>query len=205
MLLHEFDRFKDFYDCILKVLKEYLCYFQDASYNDLTTTFTSEVYNSLAALVISKFGGSLDISAALTYSNVYDSTLFDTYKENTFKVINGLNRAIILYQENQTQAQRILTLEEKEAILNDSELLKAYLEEQRKSAVVLEADADYGIKPLLKPQYALYFERHGFPTEGVFDSEKLAIIIKELIDNGTLTEDDIFINNMEHCPDVSGN
>lgn len=45
---------------------------------------------------------------------------------------------------------------------------------------------------MIKPQYEVYFERHGPPQEGVFDTEKLAVIIKELLDNGRLTEDDVF-------------
>ena len=55
------------------------------------------------------------------------------------------------------------------------------------------------LKPILKPHYALYFERHGPPIEGVFDSGKLAIIIKELLDNGTITEEDVFGNNSLDC------
>ena len=198
-LLHEFDRFRDFYDCILKVLKEYLCYFQDASYNDLTDGFTTEFYNSLAALVVDKFSDELNIEECLKYENVYDSTLFDTYKENTFKVINGLNRAIELYKENQAKATQILSLQEKEKILEDMTLLQEYLDNRAKRMTLFETSTGLTLQPMLKPQYALYFERHGAPPEGVFDSEKLAVIIKELLDDGILSPDDVFVNNMEDC------
>jgi uncharacterized protein YlaN (UPF0358 family) len=198
-LLHEFDRFKDFYDCILKVLKEYLCYFQDASYNDLTEGFTTEFYNSLANLLIEKFSDELNIEECLKYENVYDSTLFDTYKENTFKVINGLNRAIQLYKENQTQENKISLLEEKEKILEDPTLLNNYVNEFNsiRGGFVVEYTAS--LLPKLKPQYEVYFQRHGPPIEGVFDSEKLAAIIKELLDNGTLTEEELFGSNTIDC------
>jgi hypothetical protein len=198
-LLHEFDRFKDFYDCILKVLKEYLCYFQDASYNDLTDGFTTEFYNSLAALVVDKFSDEINIEECLKYENVYDSTLFDTYKENTFKVINGLNRAIELYKENQAKASYILTLQEKVKILETPELLVEYLKSRSMSMSSLAVSSSLNLTVTLKPQYVLYFERHGAPPEGVFDSEKLAVIIKELLDNGTLSPDDVFVDNMEVC------
>ena len=198
-LLHEFDRFKDFYDCILKVLKEYLCYFQDASYNDLTEGFTTEFYNSLANLVVEKFSDELNIEECLKYENVYDSTLFDTYKENTFKVINGLNRAIEVYKENQAKEKHILSLQEKERILETPELLVEYLNKKKAGMSSLAVSTTLDLTVSLKPQYALYFERHGAPPEGVFDSEKLAAIIKELLDNGTLTEEDVFGSNTIDC------
>jgi len=198
-LLHEFDRFRDFYDCILKVLKEYLCYFQDASYNDLTEGFTTEFYNSLANLVVEKFSDELNIEECLKYENVYDSTLFDTYKENTFKVINGLNRAIEVYKENQAKEKHILSLQEKERILETPELLVEYLKKKKAGMSSLAVSTTLDLTVSLKPQYALYFERHGPPIEGVFDSEKLAAIIKELLDNGTLTEEDVFGSNTIDC------
>jgi len=198
-LLHEFDRFRDFYDCILKVLKEYLCYFQDASYNDLTEGFTTEFYNSLANLVVEKFSDELNIEECLKYENVYDSTLFDTYKENTFKVINGLNRAIQLYKVNENQRVKILSLEEKENILEDMTLLQEYINSLNKNMFLINETVALNTQPLIKPEYALYFERHGLPPEGVFDSEKLAIIIKELLDNGTITEEDVFGTNTIDC------
>ena len=198
-LLHEFDRFRDFYDCILKVLKEYLCYFQDASYNDLTDGFTTEFYNSLANLVVEKFSDELNIEECLKYENVYDSTLFDTYKENTFKVINGLNRAIEVYKENQAKEKHILSLQEKERILETPELLVEYLKKKKAGMSSLAVSTTLDLTVSLKPQYALYFERHGAPPEGVFDSEKLAVIIKELLDNGTLTEEDVFGSNTIDC------
>ena len=58
---------------------------------------------------------------------------------------------------------------------------------------LFEASTTLHLDPILKPEYALYFKRHGPPIDSVFDSEKLAVIIKELLDNGTLSPDDIFI------------
>ncbi len=193
-LLREFNRFKELYDFVLTSLNSYLNYFRDASFNDLTTLFTNDVFTSLASNIVTKFGTELDYSNILSYEAVYDSGLFTHYQENSYKILDGLNRAIQLYIENQNQKAKILTCKEKEKILKDPKLLQEYIDTHFKNTMTLFKDISYNLTvlPSLKPQYEVYFERHGFPQEGVFDSEKLAIIIKELLDNGTLTEDDVF-------------
>lgn len=192
-LLREFNRFKELYDIVLTSLNSYLNYFRDASFNDLNTLFTQEVYTSLAGLIVTKFGTGLNYSNILSYEAVYDSGLFTHYQENSYKILDGLNRAIELYGENRNQSARILTLEEKEKILEDMELLREYLKKKSMpmQSLAVNTTINFG-SIIIKPQYELYFQRHGPPPEGVFDTEKLAIIIKELLDNGTLTEDDVF-------------
>ena len=195
-LLREFNRFKELYDIVLTSLNSYLNYFRDASFNDLTTLFTEEVYTSLASLIVTKFGTELNYSNILSYEAVYDSGLFTHYKENSYKILDGLNRAIELYKENRNQEKRILTCGEKVKILENIELLTEYLKNRSLGMKVLAVSATLNFNNIMiKPHYKVYFERHGHPQEGIFDSEKLALIIKELLDNGTLTEDDVFKEN----------
>ena len=196
LLLREYKRFKDLDTTIYNSLNSYLEYFRDASFNDLTTLFTQEVYNNLAATVVTKFGSNIDLDSIVDFDNIYDSKLFSKYSDGAYSIINGLNRSIILYKNNQTQENKISLLEEKEKILEDPTLLNNYVNEfnSRRGGFVVEYTAS--LLPKLKPQYELYFQRHGPPPEGVFDSEKLAVIIKELLDNGTLTQEDIFGNNI---------
>lgn len=192
-LLREFNRFKELYDIVITSLNSYLNYFRDASFNDLTTVFTQEVYTSLASLIVTKFGTELNYSNILSYDIVYDSGLFTHYKENSYKILDGLNRAIELYRENRNQEIKILTCEEKVKILEDIELLTEYLKKKNMGMKSLAVSATLTFDNIMiKPQYEVYFERHGPPQEGVFDTEKLAVIIKELLDNGRLTEDDVF-------------
>ena len=192
-LLREFDRFKELYDIVLTSLNSYLNYFRDASFNDLTTLFTEEVYTSLATLIVTKFGRELNYDKILSYEAVYDSGLFTHYQENSYKILDGLKRAIELYGENRNQKKTILSLNEKEKILENIELLKEYLKKKAMTMTSLAVSTTLTFdKIMIKPQYELYFKRHGPPQEGVFDSEKLAVIIKELLDNGILTEDDVF-------------
>lgn len=193
-LLREFNRFKELYDIVLISLNSYLNYFRDANFNDITTLFTEKVYTSLAYLITKKFGTELNYSNILSYDTVYDSGLFTHYQENSYKILDGLNRSINLYIENQNQAAKILTLKEKEKILKDPVLLQEYINTHFKNNMILFKDISYKlkVKPNIKVQYQVYFERHGPPIKGVFDSEKLAVIIKELLDNGILTEDNVF-------------
>ena len=193
ILLREFKRFKDLDSVVYTSLNTYLEYFRDASFNDLTTLFTQEVYNSLAATVVTRFGGAIDMDSIVNFNVIYDSQLFSKYNDSAYSIINGLNRAIEVYKINQQQNVKILALEEKEKILENTELLREYLEQKAKNMNLFETTTNLTLQPILKPQYALYFKRHGPPIDSVFDSEKLAVIIKELLDNGTLSPDDIFI------------
>ena len=44
----------------------------------------------------------------------------------------------------------------------------------------------------IKPQYKRYIDLYGFPADFMFDSEKLAVIVKDLIEEGVIQESDLF-------------
>ena len=74
-----------------------------------------------------------------------------------------------------------------------------YLNKKKAGMSSLAVSTTLDLTVSLKPQYALYFERHGAPPEGVFDSEKLAAIIKDLLNEEKLTEEDVFGSNTIDC------
>ena len=102
--------------------------------------------------------------------------------------------------------------------MNVNHKYKNLLEEILKKGVWRNDPNRTNVKRLQIPFYNMTLDlRKGFPLLNTKKMWWKGIVIetlwmlkghtniKELIDNGTLTEDDIFINNMEHCPDVSGN
>ena len=70
ILLREYKRFRDLDSVVYTSLNTYLEYFRDASFNDLTTLFTQEVYNNLAATVVTKFGSNIDLDSIVDFDNI---------------------------------------------------------------------------------------------------------------------------------------
>lgn len=188
-------KFKKLYNLFVKSLDTYLEYFRDASLNTLESAFTDQVYNSLGSILVdeNRFANT-NLLNFETFMRLYkqDNVLFSNYKLSFHKVLDGLHRAIQLHLTNVNQKSRILTLEEKEKILNDADLLNEYIRSMNDTFFLFDVKKSVETVPGLKPQYLEYFKRHGPPIDGIFESEKLAVIIKELVDNGTLDANDVF-------------
>ena len=195
MVAMDMQRFEKLYNLFVNSLNTYLEYFRDASLNTLESAFTDQVYNSLGSILIdeNRFANTNLLNFEL-YLKLYqkDAPLFSNYKLSFHKVLDGLHRAIQLHLTNVNQKSRILTLEEKEKILNDADLLNEYIRSMNDTFFLFDVKKSVETVPGLKPQYLEYFKRHGPPIDGIFESEKLAVIIKELVDDGTLDANDVF-------------
>ena len=93
------------------------------------------------------------------------------------------------------QAATILTLQEQADILTDINKLQDYINEHYtgSNAVMFNINTNMRVAPVIYPQYLEYIRRHGLPENSVWESEKMSIIIIELLANGTITQGDIFI------------
>lgn len=75
----------------------------------------------------------------------------------------------------------ITKLKNENSILYNVELLTQYLQTLTKKTYNIFGEQKSTIaKPKLRPEYALYVERYGFPNNGAFNSEFMAEILKEL-------------------------
>lgn len=128
-------------------------------------------------------------------SEYYDENLISKYKQNTYNTINTLQQAgteLIKIANLEAENAELKTYKE---ILEDSQLLSDYLKEMQETTALFSTEAILDSNIELKEWYKIYLERFGPPGDGIFDSEKLANIIQELIDDPTndITED-IIIN-----------
>lgn len=156
-------------------------------YDELTENFSEQYYNSLSSILIddSKFQN-------ISPDFEYDVNVFSIYKETFHRVLEGLRKSVLLNTNLKDTQYKLEMCEEKSAILEDMDLLKEYLEKKQKTLYLADVHSQMTTMAVLKPQYATYITRHGFPTDLLWESEKMAIIIQELIANGTITENDVF-------------
>ena len=93
-------------------------------------------------------------------------------------MLNGLLKGITIGENN----DRLLnTIEGYKEILKDKESISAYLQKRFGGFNMFSnVEAKLEVKPIFKPKYAIYLERHGKPPDGRYDQELLAQIEKEL-------------------------
>lgn len=131
-------------------------------------------------------------AVALDQEFNYDknSRLVTKYRDLSNKLVDMLKQAITEYvkiKNLQDENTQLLTFKE---ILEDREKLLEYLSEIQTTSYLFSASATYNQNLEIKPWYARYLEDHGAPGDGVFESDKLAVIVNELIASGEISEDD---------------
>ena len=119
-----------------------------------------------------------------------NSRLVTKYRDLSNKLVDMLKQAITEYikiKNLQDQNTELLTFKE---ILQDREKLLEYISEIQTTSYLFSASATYSQNLQIKPWYEVYLREHGPPGDGVFESDKLAVIVEQLIASGEISEDD---------------
>ena len=188
---YELKRYEKLYKLVVKSLEEYLLLLKNAKFQELSDTLTQPIIQKLA-MVLS--GNQFSVSR-LNISNFTISEKFNKYKETFFTILDGIQQAQNLKSINNQQSASIISLQEQADILTNIDKLKEYVKEHYtgNNAVMFDIDTDLKIAPVIYPQYLEYIKRHGIPENSLWDSEKMSIIILELLKNKVITQSDIFI------------
>ena len=117
--------------------------------------------------------------------------LTSKYRTITNKVIDNLRQGMKEYQLRVNLQQENNQLRTFRDILENYDRLIEYLEQQKRENNMFEVETTLTQDPVLKPWIQEYFIRHGPPNDGVFESEKLGIIITELRNAGRITDEQI--------------
>ena len=169
-------KFQVLYSRVLRLLETYLTYNKNGNYEDLNTEFTNQVYSDIAV----ELQQSQYYSPVALNSVIYRDQTFLDFQNRIREVNDGLFQDTILYQNSQACEARLQELEE---ILSDPDRLLEYFRITFEGTGNLE-DLSVAVQtstgPVIKAEYIIYIERHGFPPDGNFDSGLLAAIILEL-------------------------
>jgi len=175
----QFDKLKQL---VLNSLETYLTLFKNGNFTTLEEQFTEIEKNDIGKKIISD---SLYVITEQELEDYMDTNqLFKQYRSFIFKIIDGLNAAILLDNKNRGLTVQNQTLQEFSNILSNPALLQDYIDRTYgnvniNSALLSETlTLTTGLE--LKPEYKEYVELYGFPESGVYDAEKLQEIIQSL-------------------------
>ena len=190
-------------DNVIPRLERYLVLFREEKFADLVLEFTQEKCDEMSNLVhdikrqafikyISLTPGATCFED-LTQEAQKSYRFFRKYTSNFFKTLDGLMRCVRLYQKYLNTQGELEMMELDSEILNDPEKLKIYLEQlresQKKNVSLFETTVTLDLPQLnLKPEYMEYIKRYGLPAGWLFEAEKMAGVIKDLIDMGVISD-----------------
>ena len=146
----------------LNTINQLILDFSLGDFSDVAQILTLDKFNQLSIL----FSG--------LQQNSYKYPDYEVIRTNIVKTIQGLMQTVYLYSNLMNTQIKLANAEEKAAILTNMTLLNAYLESLQGATAVFPA-ASITVEPAtIKPQYALYIKKYGYPASGMFDPDKLA-------------------------------
>lgn len=185
-------RYQILYEAVVSKMNTFLNAFSEGDYKTLLNKFTSDQYNTLILKASATTFNTTLINNLTGFT--YDSTKFNLMRESTYNVIEGLDQTLKLYQENLILKDDVSKLVYYKNVLDDPIKLQEYINKHKLDVLPFQASETFYTQVELKPWYDIYFQKYGPPGDGVFKSDLLAEIVLDLINAGTITEED-FVNS----------
>jgi hypothetical protein len=177
-------RYQILYMNVVRILESYITFFTTGDYTNLKDKLTIKAQNALTEIIQnSDYYYNVNIDNLVDFN--YEATMFETFRNNTYYVLNGLIQAVSQYDELEA-----LRNKEKEcdAILSSEQSILEYLNSGKQASLVaFSAEQKYNINVVLKPWYERYIIKYGAPNDGVFLTERMAVVVRELISEGKIT------------------
>lgn len=105
---------------------------------------------------------------------------YEFLRENAVNSLHGMYQSIQQYNEIIDLENELAVSRQAEEILYDPEELQRYINRLNRETSAFPSSNVTAIAATLKPEYHEYVEQYGYPEGGVFDMDKLAVILKKL-------------------------
>ena len=186
-------RYQLLYDSVISQMNTFINYFSTGEYDSLTENFTLKQYNSLILRADATTFNTTIIDSLIGFE--YDPAKFNLMRQSAYNVIDGLEKTITVVKEKKALESDIVILKrDYRDVLEDPVKLMKYINDNRLDKIPFEASQTFSAVIKLKPWYDVYFQKYGAPSKGAFKSDLLAQIVIDLINAGTITEEE-FINS----------
>ena len=171
----ELNKFQTMHKLVESKLSSYLNEFRRGNYEALNREFTDERYRLFGLFLAN---GNI-FNDRFIENFEYRPETFNSYRDSFHRILDGLKLSII---NNNLLTTTSDALNEANSILNDPDALIDYYNKNylgsnlNKMNTTINATQSF----VPKEEYRIYLERHGFPENYIFDSEKLSAIRLEL-------------------------
>jgi hypothetical protein len=155
---------------IYKVLADYSAVIQNLLFN-----FSLGNFNQVKNILTLRYYQYLSVKLAqITF---IDYPIYEQLRLSTKYSLQGLYKGIQQYNVLVNTQNNLVTMTEKASILDDMTKLKNYISSLKKN-VALFPDMNITVaRATIKPEYAEYIRLYGYPSNGIFDMDKLGLIL----------------------------
>lgn len=183
-LIRDIYRYQILYNNVIQIMNSYIYYFTTGDYSTLKTKFTTKNQNLLTSILQNSdyfYNDNINNLADFTY----DSNMFQNFKNNTYYVLDGLIQAVSQYDELDAVKNEVSYCND---ILSSEQKIIEYLNSNKQPSVVaFTANQTFNTTISLKPWYERYLILYGAPNDGVFLTEKMAVVVQQLISEGVIS------------------
>jgi hypothetical protein len=133
---------------------------------NLSLLLTLDLYNKLSVEL-----NNIKYEEDANYENIRKSILLS---------VQGLLQAKTLYTNLVSSQQNNQWLMEQNSILYDTTKLNQYIQQLMSERSLFPPQSFTLIAATLRPEYAEYIRLYGFPESGIFDMDRLAVILENI-------------------------
>lgn len=204
-------RLNDIYVIHIKILErdiitevdKYLKYFKDGDFESLKLYFTQEEQLRISSAIYQirndAFNAFLKTTPeATSFEDMTEEALtyYNNFKKHTawaYKSLDSIVRGLRLYNDYSNLELLNDNYKIDNEILNDNDKLNAYIEElhseakKKFSLFETKVEVDIVSRLNIKPEYLEYIKRYGLPDDLQWESEKLSLVIRDLISTGIIS------------------
>jgi hypothetical protein len=190
-LLKDYARMQILYTEILGQLRPPMLLYSSGDFDTFINNISGEILPYMSTLNSDDtFYYGLN-SSYLLRSYDYDEQLVPNFRNVSNTLIDVLQKGISeVYKVKSLETENAELLSYREILQNRSQLL-TYINEIQTTSFLFSAEATYTNDLEIKLWYQVYLEQHGPPSDGVFESAKLATIIDELVTSGQVSENEL--------------
>jgi hypothetical protein len=163
------DEVLTYYNYLAKItltINVLMIYFSNAQYEELSLLLTLDLYNKL--------------SVELNNIKYEEDPIYENIRKSILLSVQGLLQAKTLYTNLVSSQQNNQWLMEQNSILYDRTKLNQYIQQLMSERSLFPPQSFTLIAATLRPEYAEYIKLYGFPESGIFDMDKLAVILENI-------------------------